>query len=61
MSQSDDTMPVCCGINSILVWISASVKPTVLRLYGGYLGAVVCIIALLLMRPPEKVRHLLEG
>ena len=32
-----------------------------LPLYGGYLGAVVCIIALLMMRPPEKVRHLLEG
>jgi len=31
-----------------------------LPLYGGYLGAVVCIIALLLMRPPEKVRGMLE-
>jgi maltose/moltooligosaccharide transporter len=30
-----------------------------LPLYGGYLGAVVCIIALLMMRPPEKVSHLL--
>ena len=30
-----------------------------LPLYGGYLGAVVCIIALLMMRPPEKVKHLL--
>jgi MFS family permease len=30
-----------------------------LPLAGGYLGALVCIIALLAMRPPEKVRHLL--
>jgi len=30
-----------------------------LPLYGGYLGAVVCIIALLMMRPPEKVKHLI--
>ena len=30
-----------------------------LPLYGGYVGAVVCIIALLMMRPPEKVKHLL--
>lgn len=29
-----------------------------LPLYGGYVGAVVCIIALLMMRPPEKA---LEG
>ncbi len=32
-----------------------------LPLYGGYIGAVVCIIALLMMRPPEEVRHLLES
>ena len=32
-----------------------------LPLWGGYLGAIVCIIALLMMRPPEKVRHLLEA
>jgi hypothetical protein len=25
-----------------------------LPLYGGYVGAIVCIIALLMMRPPEK-------
>jgi len=30
-----------------------------LPLYGGYIGAIACIIALLMMRPPEKVRHLL--
>lgn len=32
-----------------------------LPLWGGYLGALVCIAALLMMRPPEQVRHLLEG
>lgn len=31
-----------------------------LPLWGGYLGAIACIVALLMMRPPEKVRHLLE-
>lgn len=32
-----------------------------LPLWGGYLGVIVCIIALLAMRPPEKVRGMLEG
>ncbi len=31
-----------------------------LPLWGGYVGAIACIIALLMMRPPEKVRHLLD-
>lgn len=39
--------------------VDAMGKNYKLPLYGGYVGAVVCIIALLMMRPPEKVRHLL--
>ncbi|MBP6964500.1 MAG: MFS transporter [Armatimonadetes bacterium] len=31
-----------------------------LPLWGGYVGAAVCIIALVMMRPPEMVKHLLE-
>lgn len=31
-----------------------------LPLWGGYVGAIVCIIALLMMRPPEKVREAME-
>jgi len=32
-----------------------------LPLWGGYLGIVVCIAALTAMRPPEKVRHLINS
>lgn len=32
-----------------------------LPLWGGYVGVVVCVICLLMMRPPEKVRHLLDA
>jgi len=31
-----------------------------LPLWGGYVGVAVCVVCLLMMRPPEKVRHLLE-
>ncbi len=34
--------------------VDLSGKNYKLPLYGGYVGAVVCIIALLMMRPPEK-------
>ena len=29
--------------------------------YGIYVSAIVCMIALMMMRPPEKVKHLVEG
>jgi MFS family permease len=31
-----------------------------LPLWGGYLGVIVCFAAFMAMRPPEKVRHLLD-
>jgi MFS family permease len=40
--------------------ISLSRNNCRIPLYGIYLSAVVCIIALLMMRPPEKVKHLVE-
>lgn len=36
-------------------------KNYLLPLWGGYLGIAVCVGALLAMRPPEKVRHLVEA
>lgn len=32
-----------------------------LPLWGGYVGVAVCVICLAMMRPPEKVRHLLDA
>lgn len=31
-----------------------------LPMWGGYLGVAVCVMALLAMRPSEKIRHLIE-
>jgi MFS family permease len=32
-----------------------------LPLWGGYVGVVACVICLAMMRPPEKVRHLIDA
>lgn len=32
-----------------------------LPLWGGYVGVAVCVGCLLMMRPPEKVRHLIDA
>lgn len=32
-----------------------------LPLWGGYVGVAVCVICLAMMRPPEKVRHLIDA
>lgn len=32
-----------------------------LPLLGGYIGVIVCVFALLAMRPPEKIRHLIDA
>lgn len=32
-----------------------------LPLWGGYVGIAVCVVCLAMMRPPEKVRHLIDA
>jgi MFS family permease len=32
-----------------------------LPLWGGYVGVAVCVVCLAMMRPPEKVRHLIDA
>jgi hypothetical protein len=40
--------------------VDAMGKDYRLPLWGGYVGVAVCVVCLLAMRPPEKVRHLID-
>lgn len=58
------------AVNGIVRWtmvplfgwlVDATGRDYRLPLWGGYIGVAVCVLCLLAMRPPEKVRHLIDA